>query len=417
MQEYSARTARITAIRPPNALCATAPWISTGSLNGHRGSAITSRIWAFERAAPATKQPLILNFVRFWCVAAIVSPKIFAAMITITELQQKDAARAYQEFFRDEFRSQRLGSFGHWLGRGGRLLGLESPASQAKFHNLVHGLTPDGSKRLLEGSQDPNRVALWQIDFTGSQSLSLLWAMSPGTWRWRIESAHMTAAMDALGRFQLRAVDRQQGHSPGNDAATLSVLFSYGASHDQTPHLKTTVFALTHGFLKNGSTLKLIADDLNRQKEKMTASYAFAVRAYFVDLIGPFQKVQGIRDLRIVGVPQEVVRRFFFDPSFNRDSGFEKNGKPLEDTQLFAKWRAQGERLGWGVDQAKALLRESNRQKYWDDLKSDFRAKIRETAQRVSDWKESWKPKTKQTESPQPEKASHSKVEGHKHSH
>ena len=50
-----ARTARITAIRPPTALCATATLVSTGSLSSPRGSAIASRIWAFERIAPPTK--------------------------------------------------------------------------------------------------------------------------------------------------------------------------------------------------------------------------------------------------------------------------------------------------------------------------------------------------------------------------
>ena len=53
-----ARKARITAIRPPNALCATAPWISTGSLNSQRGSAIASRISAFERACANTQSNL-----------------------------------------------------------------------------------------------------------------------------------------------------------------------------------------------------------------------------------------------------------------------------------------------------------------------------------------------------------------------
>jgi hypothetical protein len=55
-----ARKARITAIRPPNALRATAPWISAGSLNGHSGFAIASRIWALGNCASAQN-----NF-HFW---------------------------------------------------------------------------------------------------------------------------------------------------------------------------------------------------------------------------------------------------------------------------------------------------------------------------------------------------------------
>ena len=336
-------------------------------------------------------------------------------MITISEVRLKDAERAYQEFFREEFRSKLLGSFGHWMGRGQEMLGLENPVTLATFRNLVNGLTPDGGKRILQGEQDPNRVALWQIDFGSSKSISALWAVSPGTYRARIESAHITAAMAALEHLDMRVINHQR---LTDHVATLVVFFESGASHDQSPHLKATMFVLAHGFNKDGSTQKLTADDLPYQKERMQVMYDFHLKKEFMRLIGPFQRSAGIEDMRIVGVPQELGSRLAFAPAFNRDFHSKEKGKPLESGEFFARWRAQGESLGWGVNHAKALLRESKRQKYWEDLKSGIRLRIREKrAQLLLRLKESWKPSTKSQEPQQQERTPDPKVKGHRHSH
>jgi len=334
-------------------------------------------------------------------------------MITITDVLLKDAERTYQEFFRAEFRSQRLGTFGHWFGAAHFGLGLKDPVSPTTFRNLVNGLTPSGDKKILEGAENPQRIALWQLDFVGPQSLSVLWAMSPGTWRSRLESIPLMAATEVLTVIHRQLMFGQKPKSPGDYGATLSVTFGHGASHDQGPNLKVTTFILTHGFLRDGSARQLPDADLPRQKESMRTLYDLTLRKHYRQLIGPFQRVGGIRDLRIVGVPQELVRRFFFDPAFNRDLRFGQSAKPLAEMEMFAKWRAQGESLGWGVNQAKAFLRETSRQKYWIDLKADVGSKIR----RLQDWKPSWRPNRQVQRQRQEESAPQSEVENHKHRH
>ncbi len=68
-----ARKARSTTIRPPNAACpcgstcATAPWILTGSLNSHGGSAIASRILGFREACAPNPSNLSLFNPRETC--------------------------------------------------------------------------------------------------------------------------------------------------------------------------------------------------------------------------------------------------------------------------------------------------------------------------------------------------------------
>src|SRR4051812_5877684 len=120
-------------------------------------------------------------------------------MLTISEVRQKDAERAYQEFFREEFRSQRLGTFGHWFGAAHFTLGLEEPVSQTTFSNLVNGKTPNGDRQLLEGAKNPDRVALLQLEFSAPQSLSVLWSMAPASYREYLESIPLMAAVDVIG--------------------------------------------------------------------------------------------------------------------------------------------------------------------------------------------------------------------------
>ena len=412
-----ARKARITAIRPPNALCVAAPWISTGSLNGHRGFCNRIKDLGFREGCARDQATSHSHVVRFWRATAIVPPKRFVIVITISEVLQKDAERTYEEFFREEFRSQRLGRVGQWFGEAASVLCLSQPVSLKVLSNLVHGLTPDGGKIVLQDGDNSNRPVLWRIDYDGSQSLSTLWAMAPASWTAKVESVHVSAAHYVLGQINAEiAVDawlkgsyRKLSDRPN----ILAAFFSYGATHDQTPHLKATALVFTHGFTQNGSLRKFDTYDIDAKRGKLSSLHDFALQHHCWGSLGLVKEDLFIRELRIAGVPQEIVQEFFFGPT---DLQLQHNAKPMEERELFAKWRAEGERLGWGVGQAEALLRESGRQKYWADLKADFRSKIHQSARLIEDWKTSWKPKPKNLEQRQGEEA-HSEIERHRHRH
>lgn len=336
-------------------------------------------------------------------------------MIAISEVHLKDAERAYEDFFREDFRSQRVGSFGYWLGRAQQRLNLENPVSQSTFQNLVHGLAPDGSKRILEDGEKSDRIALWQVEVRAPQSLSSLWAVAPGTWRWRLESAHMTAAWDTLHKIQAAVDIRQILKPPANRAATLSVFFSQGAAHNQNPELKTTAFILAHGFRPDGSVRALDRDAVPAQKEFAQYVYTTAISSDLSELIGPFRKLNGSQE--IAAVPKELVRKFFADPSFNREQRPLFQSKPLAEGELFNKWRTQGESVDWGVKQAKELLRDTHRRKYWTDLKKDVQARISQSVSKLKDWKTSWKPAAKGTAQRQEQMSPGPEEQQHRHRH
>lgn len=338
-------------------------------------------------------------------------------MITISEVRQKDAERAYQEYFQPEFRSRRLGSFGNWHGGGQYIWELKNPVQPAAFQNLVRGLSPDGKQRILEDNHDPGRVAFWQIEFSGSQSLSVLWAMSPRTWRPHIGLAQKMAALQALDWFERQMTTPGEIQRRNLDAPIpLSAFFTSGASHDQSPHLKLTAFVLAHGILGDGSAQKLAVENVADYGKATSYLYDVALGSGLRRLIGPFQREPGILDLRIVGVPRELVRRLYFDTAFSRDHSRGPNEQPLTEKELFASWRAQGKGLGWGEKEAKAFLDDANRRKLWADVKEHVQSRIQDSVRLFQDWKSSWK-HTRKIQSPRQEEQSHQEIEKPRHRH
>jgi hypothetical protein len=161
----------------------------------------------------------------------------------------------------------------------------------------------------------------------------------------------------------------------------------------------------------------LTTDHLHRDKEVLRAIYDLGLRQHFREMIGPAKLIGGIRDFRLAGVPQELTRKFFFDPKFNDEWRSLQNDKPLSRADLFDKWRAQGERLGWGANEAKELLRATTRQKLWANLNGSVQSKIHQSVQAVEGWRSAWQPKAKGKAHGQEARAQANEVEKQKHRH
>ncbi len=232
-----------------------------------------------------------------------------------------------------------------------------------------------------------------------------------------MESAHMGASMETLRGFDFHIEGPKLDLSAKNKVYPLGAFFTCGAAQDESPQLKSTAFVLTHGFLKDGSTRNLTAGDLAEQERFLGAHYSFAVRNHLAQLIGPFKQISGIQDLRLADVPQEFVRKFYYSPSFNSRGVPESGMKQPDELAYFAKWREQAKSLGWGMKEAKALLRESARRKYWADMKSDVLTKIQETALPFLVGQRLLKAKVQETFKQKQKTSDQKKTNAHKHSH
>jgi conjugative relaxase-like TrwC/TraI family protein len=290
-------------------------------------------------------------------------------MITITPLLEKDVERASKELFEEEFRTRRLGTFGYWLGQGAKFLELKNPASQESFQNLVHGLTPDGSQKMISEGGEPNRLASWRITLDGSKSLSVLWALAPEHDRDKIESAFLMTVRASLQQFERLLTERQTILCGKRAAAPIFAFFSCGTSWDQCPHLNATVFLLNHGVSQDGSVHAYSPLEILSEQPKLKWFYEGGLDYFVWKAIGPFKRVKGVDELRITGVPQELVTKFFFDPTIGaKQVEGERPEALLPYDALFAKWQKQADRCGWGPRDAAALLGQLRRERIAENI-------------------------------------------------
>jgi hypothetical protein len=300
-------------------------------------------------------------------------------MIAINPLTSKELEDASKEFFAEEFVSSRLGTLGHWLGRGAENLMLENPVTFAQFQNLARGLTPEGAARPLPEDSAQRSISGWQIKFDGSQSLSVLWALAPEKHRENIESAHLTAIAQSFPIFEA-IVNRDFKEKAG----LLSVFFNAGASHDKCPHLCATVFVFKQAVRGTAPSHTYVDVDIERYKAELAYYYEGGLDYFVWKAIGPFNRQPGCDELRIVGVPQELVSKFFY----GRSSAHAFEGELAPGDSLFAKWQSQAKDWGWGPKEAEALLKNLHYKQKLEEIRERFQQDVRENKAKLErTWK------------------------------
>ena len=298
-------------------------------------------------------------------------------MITISPIYQTEGDRPYREFFQPEFGSQRLGRPSRWRGRGASLLGLQNPVPLSAFQNLLAGRTPNGAEPLRsESSARPPELG-WRVTLSASPSLTVLWAMAPPPVRARLEDTHASSVRHALCSFETAVSGWDWRQDKGHDArpAALFATFRCGAAWDQTPQLHTTAFVFNLAFHRDGTVGTFTADQVFQQRFQLQTSYEEMRDTMLWGDIGAYRETRGV-DLRIEGVPQELCRRFCFDPSFSPQQADESGHRspPLRSDQLFAAWQQRGAEWGWGPKQAEAFLREARWDRRVHDLGERWRS-------------------------------------------
>jgi hypothetical protein len=298
-------------------------------------------------------------------------------MISISPIHQTEGDRPYREFFQTEFCSQRLGRPGRWQGRGATLLSLQNPVELSAFQNLLAGRTPNGGEVLgSESSARPPELG-WRITIGASPSLTVLWALAPQPVRARLEDTHASSVRHALWNFEAAVSGWDWRQDEGHDAfpAALLATFRCGAAWDQTPHLHTTAFLFNLAFHRDGTVGTFTTDQVRQQRFQLQTTYEQMRDTMLWGDIGAYREIRGA-DLRIVGVPQELCRRFCFDPSFSPQNAVEpgQRPKPLRSDQLFAAWSQKAEEWGWGPKQAGDFLREARWERRLQDLVEQWRS-------------------------------------------
>ena len=278
-------------------------------------------------------------------------------MITFTPIHESDGDKLHAEFFRPEFIAQRLGTLGEWRGEAKACLHLLNPVQSPAFENLLHGRSPEGQRPLSLTSEHGMEELGWRFTLSTPRTVSVLWAMAPGPVRAAIELAHDQGIGASLWHRESSLCGGAGTSSQDLSHGALFATFRGGTDYGQSPHLHTSVFLFNLKFRADGKVEKLSPDRVRDEVSNLRFIQAVYTGAHLLKYTGLPQEMLG-DDIRLTGVPSEIVYRFFFDRRFSLDRGCPGNGtaQPLPSQGLFRAWQEKGQEWGWGPREVDYLL-------------------------------------------------------------
>lgn len=318
-------------------------------------------------------------------------------MVSISPVLAKDMNDAAREFLREDLRNRHFRSISLVVYTSAGTVTSPVDLTEAEADNLLHGKTVDGVP-LVPSS--PNDIAAWRLSFDGSAHLNFLYAVGSERTSFRIKAAQARASSEILAElagcvlglkwnrgctgelldirreaappFSRDATEIVRAHPIADDLLHCAfVICDSEVSLDQSPHLNTTAFLLNRGKIQNGGVYTLLNPEaMERIRLPLSESYAGALDFLIEGAIGPFHRVANVGELRIVGIPQEVVRRFFWGPDLDCQQPSQAHHGTPSRKQLSAKWRAQATSLGWGPKEAAVFLSQLRREQCWRDLRT-----------------------------------------------
>src|SRR5262249_7761887 len=156
------------------------------------------------------------------------------------------ALRYYDHLQRDDYYSRDGEPPGRWAGRGAERLSLVGPVTHADFDAALQGLDPKTGERLAQvGGRGREHSAGWDMTFSPPKSVSVLWALSAGHDRERIEQAHRSAVLTATAHLEATAGWARRGRGGASRERTAGLLmaqFDHHASRESDPQLHTHAF-------------------------------------------------------------------------------------------------------------------------------------------------------------------------------
>jgi conjugative relaxase-like TrwC/TraI family protein len=213
----------------------------------------------------------------------------------------------------DDYYSGRGEAPGEWVGAGAEELGLAGEVSAAQFNALLEGCDPRAPEaRLRAGVSEPT-IAAFDLTFSASKSVSVLFAVAPAEVSAALIAAHEEAVLAALGYLEETAVFVRRGaggarfeHAGGLIAAA----YRHRMSRALDPQLHTHVVTANLARGDDGRYTALHHPSLYRAARTAGYLYQSHLRSLVRDRLGlewgPVHK--GAAEL--AEVPTDVLRAF-----------------------------------------------------------------------------------------------------------
>ncbi len=165
---------------------------------------------------------------------------------------------------------------GQWFGRGAKALGLEGTADKETVKNLAKGLSPDGSKKLvqLQRVKGKTHQAGWDLTFSAPKSVSVALAVADEELRQTLQRCHDEALRTTLEFMQDKLVFSRTGKGGTQlvHADMVAAIFQHGTSRAGDPGLHSHVLFMNVG-VSDGKTRTVLSKQIYQWKMTLGALY------------------------------------------------------------------------------------------------------------------------------------------------
>ena len=282
--------------------------------------------------------------------------------------------RYFMRLAQERYYASALEEPGRWLGQGAAQLGLHGTVEREHFHNLLAGVSPDGTQKLVQNAGKSDRQAGWDLTFSAPKSVSVFWATVPESVRAVVEEAHRYAVEQALAHLEKMAgiTRRGKGGKIKERAALTFALFQHGSSRADDPQLHLHAVLPNVGLRRDGTAGALQSRDFFRLKMQLGALYQKALAAGLHSRLG-LKMERAKTGYRIAGVPATLCQHFSKRRQ-TMEKSMQKRGehgavaakeaalrtrsrkKNVPRAELFAAWQQEAAALGWTQADALRLI-------------------------------------------------------------
>ena len=266
---------------------------------------------------------------------------------------------------------------GIWFGKGAERLGLADQVEPNHLYNLFDGLSPDGSRSLIQNQRHDGKAEHrpgWDLTFSASKSVSVLWSQSSEETRRRIQAVHDRAVRAALRYLEDTATSTRRGKRGERleKVGLVVATFEHSTSRALDPQLHTHALAMNLSVRDDGTTGTLSSLELFLSKMAAGALYrvefAYGLQCELALLLRRERSW-----FEVGGVSEDLVKCF----SKRREeiesalaatglSSAEASAVAALQTrsakqgasraELFSDWRKEGASHGWSETEAQRLL-------------------------------------------------------------
>lgn len=324
-------------------------------------------------------------------------------MLTISKMGRR-SARYYADLAQEQREFDRTQSGeppGQWTGSGSTALGLRGSVKREDFLAFFSGFSLEG-EGLVQNAGSQSRVPGWDCVFAPSKSVSILWAVLDSKTQAVIEAAHHQAVVKALKYLEGHAYSRrgQAGHEIEKVGLVVAT-FEHGTNRSQEPYLHTHALVLNVGVGIDGQTNAIHSKLLYQHKMAAGALYRAELSAQLEQHLGlELKREKSWFELKGFSREQGRYQALMNLWSSRREEIEAKNPvsaaeaqvvayqtrkakEPLPSrSQLFGRWQETGRQYGFGLDQAKWLVRCSIERTLLGRKFQEWRA-VREAATKV----------------------------------